>query len=316
MILEKLNKLKSLDKRYSIFGSNNHKYILNPVLSSKELQKIEDKFHIILPSDYKEFLCTIGNGGAGKSYGMNRLSNLDKLNLAEPFAGVEKLLNKYVSNWWNSDREVLLAKFKPELENSFKTQIETTSTFQLFKKAEELNLETKSLSFYIYEFGIESDPLEDVNNVYVEVSHSEFKGFIPIFEEGCGHRYVLIVNGENYGELIMYGCDGQLSRTNKSFTEFYNDWLDSSINKLENIEADLKILPVEKVIENEWNSKNFSIRAMIYSIINIDTPPMKHNTNEYIPYLQSQVNKWKLKPTAKKESVKQKKKWWEKLINK
>ena len=74
--------------------------------------------------------------------------------------------------------------------------------------------------------------------------------------------------------------------------------------------------PVEKVIEDEWNNKNFSIRAMIYSILNIDAPKFKHNTEEYIPFLQSEVDRWKLKPILESKTNKPELNWWEKILKK
>lgn len=66
----KLTHLQSLDKSYEFFGSEHHKYQLKPCLSRSEIQEFEDKYQVNLPDDYREFLLTIGNGGAGPGYGL------------------------------------------------------------------------------------------------------------------------------------------------------------------------------------------------------------------------------------------------------
>ena len=55
---------------------------------------------------------------------------------------------------------------------------------------------------------------------------------------------------------------------------------------------------------------------MIYSIIDIEAPKYYHNTDEYIKYLQEQVNFWKAKPNEQKEKSKPKKTWFKRLLKK
>lgn len=49
---------------------HNHQFIFNPIISDDEIRSIEDKYRILFPSEYKEFLKRIGNGGSQPAYGM------------------------------------------------------------------------------------------------------------------------------------------------------------------------------------------------------------------------------------------------------
>lgn len=92
VIKEKLNELRNLDKRFSVFGSSRHKYNLNRTLTEKEISQIESDNNIVLSEEYKEILKHLGNGGAGCGYGLEKL-NLWKTN--PPYMGTKQLLR----NW-------------------------------------------------------------------------------------------------------------------------------------------------------------------------------------------------------------------------
>lgn len=63
-IKTKFEKLKEKDRNFKTFGSGSHKYKLNPVLSSEEVEQFENIYDIILPDEYKTFILNFGNGGA------------------------------------------------------------------------------------------------------------------------------------------------------------------------------------------------------------------------------------------------------------
>ncbi|MFB2919060.1 SMI1/KNR4 family protein [Aerosakkonema funiforme] len=70
----KLTQLETKDKNFKNFGSELHKYQLNPCLSEAEIQAFEAKNRITLPDDYRNFLLEVGNGGAGPGcYGLVKL---------------------------------------------------------------------------------------------------------------------------------------------------------------------------------------------------------------------------------------------------
>ena len=69
-VLDKLKTKKELDPSCIGFGVEGHSYKLNSTITEKELDKLEKKFDISLPEDYRFFVLNIGNGGAGPSYGL------------------------------------------------------------------------------------------------------------------------------------------------------------------------------------------------------------------------------------------------------
>lgn len=69
-VTEQLNKLQLSDPDFNKFGVEYHKYQLQPTISSEQLLKLESKYKISLPDEYRDFLLTIGNGGAGPGYGL------------------------------------------------------------------------------------------------------------------------------------------------------------------------------------------------------------------------------------------------------
>ncbi len=85
-IQSKIEQLRQLDKNLTLFGSNRHKYNLNPKLSEDTLLNFEKTHNITLPEDYKEFLTKIGNGGVGPAYGLETFENglFDDLDYKRP----------------------------------------------------------------------------------------------------------------------------------------------------------------------------------------------------------------------------------------
>ena len=92
VIKEKLEELKRLDKGFSIFGSDRHKYWLAPTLKEEDISEIESDNGIIISKEYREILKHIGNGGAGCGYG---LESLTLKNINPPYIGTKELLR----NW-------------------------------------------------------------------------------------------------------------------------------------------------------------------------------------------------------------------------
>ncbi len=114
------------------------------------------------------------------------------------------------------------------------------------------------------------------------VNLSEISGYIKLFDYGCGIEYCLIVNGKEKGELIFFDCDGRFEKKDdKSLLDVYENWLDENLTILKRIKDKLTKKTVEEVIKEEWESKNFSIRIMIYSVMDIVAPTASHHTEEY-----------------------------------
>ena len=70
LVTQKLSVKKSLDPDCIGFGVQDHCYELMPPISESKLVKLEREFNLTLPDDYRSFITTIGNGGAGPSYGL------------------------------------------------------------------------------------------------------------------------------------------------------------------------------------------------------------------------------------------------------
>jgi hypothetical protein len=88
-----LRKLRSSGTK--VFGADRHRFLVNEPLPESHVLTFETTHKIKLPVDYRSFLTTIGNGGAGPYYGIFPLGYMDGVGSAiEPwserngFAGV------------------------------------------------------------------------------------------------------------------------------------------------------------------------------------------------------------------------------------
>jgi hypothetical protein len=93
----------------AVFGADGHHFILNEPLDEMIVAEFEQRHGIRLPADYRSFITTIGNGGAGPGYGLFPFGETDAgpadeyfADLARPFPYTEA---------WNvlSDEETYFA---------------------------------------------------------------------------------------------------------------------------------------------------------------------------------------------------------------
>lgn len=84
---ELVRRLRSADPNRRVSGSDKHGYAFGPVLTEAEVLEFESENGVILPADYRQFLLTVGNGGAGPGYGLLPLDNTGpcKRTLSSPF---------------------------------------------------------------------------------------------------------------------------------------------------------------------------------------------------------------------------------------
>ena len=195
-ILSKLEELRSIDKNYKIFGSDFHKYILNPVLSENEIIKFETKYKIKVPLDYKLFLMEIGNGGAGPYYGIFPLGKYDE-GIWQENNGIVGVLSEpfpYTSDW----NEEPNFPHEERYENEEEFEKDYLAVQEKYWKA--------------------------------------LNGAIPICHQGCAIRNWLIISGPETGKIWIDKLADYvgLIKTELSFEQWYIKWLDDSLEKLKN----------------------------------------------------------------------------------
>jgi hypothetical protein len=79
-----LERLRMADEGFRVFGAKRHQYRLGPPLSEGELAAFESTNRVRLPEEYRQFLSTTGNGGAGPFYGLEPLGTSGG-DLSRPF---------------------------------------------------------------------------------------------------------------------------------------------------------------------------------------------------------------------------------------
>jgi hypothetical protein len=202
-ILDKIGQVKRLDKDFTLFGSQNHRYKLNPTISIDKIHQFEQTHHVILPKDYVAFITTLGNGGVGPFYGLEPFENclFDDLD----FKRADSLLNPS----------------KPFLHTEpFK--LEFLGTKSKKENAEEYRKEySKFVEHYF--------------------SKEQMNGVIAICNFGCAINLYLVVNGQEYGNIWTddRGSDNGIFPSQElgneakiSFLNWYELWLDNSLKEI------------------------------------------------------------------------------------
>lgn len=83
-----------------------HRYRLNPPASALEVRAFEATQGIVLPTQYRNFLLHVGNGGAGPAYGVFPLGTCEGEPFDEPMlAALSQEFDPDVAEDWDSDEE-------------------------------------------------------------------------------------------------------------------------------------------------------------------------------------------------------------------
>lgn len=210
----KLQLLKERDQSFSLFGATHHRYNLNSPISKEGVDRVERKYGSTFPYDYKNFIMTFGNGGAGPFYGLFPLGQHD-LNygfcawdddyiigdLSKPFR------HKQV---WNLPRSFLKKRPDPEICKSEEQEEAFWESWQ-----EQINL-----TYWTGEI---------------------MDGAIPICHQGCAIRTWLVVTGPMRGTVwndyrSEYNGIAPVMNSNgerSSFTDWYSAWLVRSLDEME-----------------------------------------------------------------------------------
>jgi SMI1 / KNR4 family (SUKH-1) len=203
-----LESLRSLGS--GLFGAEFHGFELNPKLSEAVVTAFEQTHGIHLPPDYRSFLTSIGDGGAGPFYGVFPLGKMDD--------------NFSLRDWREGDIGVLSAPFpfnEPWNDLSGKPdddQIERDET-EYWKQMEAFESRYWSVAL--------------VN------------GAFPICHQGCALRILLVVCGDQAGDLWedRRAEDGGLTPlrlddgTPANFSDWYREWLGRCLKTLGSPEA-------------------------------------------------------------------------------
>jgi hypothetical protein len=90
-IVDKLKRLKSIDRQCQAFGAGTHEYFLRPCLSTSALNTVERRLGTVLPSALRSFYAEVGDGVAGPYYGLKPGAELTGYHTDRDYPGIEVL---------------------------------------------------------------------------------------------------------------------------------------------------------------------------------------------------------------------------------
>lgn len=156
-----------------------------------------------LPADYVAFLMQVGNGGAG------------------PFYGLEPIQDTLYDDLYHKRPDALLNPGKP------------------FLHTEPWNLEFQPSADY----DENKDEYEEERKKFEEIYYEkeQMNGVLAICNFGCAVSLNLVVNGQEYGHIWtddrgsengIYPSDELGNKDRITFLDWYELWLDNSINEI------------------------------------------------------------------------------------
>ena len=202
-IRAQLDRLRTADPKYQLFGAKSHRYKLNAPLAGESVARFEQKHGITLPIDYWAFMQELGNGGAGPFYGIFPLGEWDEGVWEEEHGLVGRLSSPFPHQTvWN-----LPVK-----------RLEPPESFDSNEEEDEWH---QKLDAEYYDSTL-------VN------------GAIPICHHGCALRTWLVVTGPERGHVWF---DGRAQDTGiaphqgnggerLTFGDWYAQWLNQSLAEL------------------------------------------------------------------------------------
>lgn len=189
-----LDRARTVDKKYELFGTSTHKYKLNPPVSASFVRSIEEKYGFTLPEDYFHFITEVGDGGAGPDYGLQSFTKL-----------LTEGSDSHSKRYWEEYRYSLAKPFVPRP--------------MLADEVEEFAIATKE--------AYERNPDNYfICEEYLETKFCDTKGFYTLGTHGCQWDFGLIITGEKRGQVFDTDNEGAYGFVAGSFTEFYQNWLE------------------------------------------------------------------------------------------
>jgi hypothetical protein len=216
-VLRGLELLRGLDKDRKLFGAGAHGYELNPTLSVDEVSSFERAWRCRLPEEYRSFLLSAGNGGAGPYYGVFPLgmahSGFDLVEFDD--WGFDLSVPFPHSKAWN--KESLLFVGAPQRDG-----FESEEDFEVAMEAWQ-----------------DSEAAEKARDAYY-LAAGTGRGSVPICHQGCGFVDWLVLTGPEAGNVWHdFAPDqggvapvGTPSRPRTTFSQWYLDWLGKSLVEL------------------------------------------------------------------------------------
>lgn len=204
LLRERVAELAALDPTCTLFGASRHRYRFNPIYPDAELDQLERAHGFRLPEDYRAFITTIGNGGAGPSYGVIPFRGND----SEDFTVYETLGTPFAYQD-TFDPNHLLGD-------------------NLDENDEEIELTEE-----------QEDEQAERQEAYWAAFDST--GALYLCHHGCATRSLLIVSGPCRGQIWADDaahCGGYRPETNLetgvrlTFTSWYMAWLDRAFREL------------------------------------------------------------------------------------
>ena len=211
-IIDKLVKLAAADKGFNVFGANSHRYETNHVLSEPEVRVVEEKYRFTLPKEYRWFVTTVGNGGAGPFYGIFPLGKHD--------AGHD------LTSW---EKGGLVGSPGLPFQHAKAWNLPPAFWADQPDPGEEVSEEEEDALWEAWDQKLEEK--------YWDLS--VMQGAIPICHEGCALRNWLVTTGplagniwrdmraDNEGIAPLKNANG----TPMSFVDWYLSWLDTHLSK-------------------------------------------------------------------------------------
>lgn len=213
----RLATLRARDSSFEVFGAFKHQYRLGPALTEVEVADFEKRYGFRLSGDLRQFLLTVGNGGAGPGYGVHRLGIL-----AIPDVQPATLEASIVYRGGNVQYPI------EHYSNVFSTMY--------FETVEELNTSPELVQSPSALTESVREPSDEDWDLYR-------RGTLTLADYGCGMTARLVVSGPSQGTIWVFDdCDrsaivpfaeyastvGREASGPFTFERWYDHWLESS----------------------------------------------------------------------------------------
>ena len=209
-VRENLRGLREAAIPASVFGAEAHQFRVHLLLPEEVVREFEERHRVRLPPDYRGFLIHVGNGGAGPSYGLFKLGEMDngfkhkRWKEGDGFVGTLSEPFPHRSAWNDSTAKPMYDESRendPEWEDEFERRLDAWEA--------------------------------------VYWNPRNVNGAMPICHLGCAYRQWLIITDPEAGnvwdddraDLRVLKPLQQNGRERVTFGQWYGDWLDDALRQ-------------------------------------------------------------------------------------